>query len=89
MMAPAPASSCVPIDKMVVTTAGRPVGIAEMANATAAVNTTVKLSPRARLIAIETISAAPPITRIWFVSVSSWRVSGVFSSCVACSMPEM
>ena len=49
---------------MVVTTAGRPVGIAEMANAIAAVKTSLKLSPRERLRIIEIATATPAITRI-------------------------
>ena len=36
------ASSCVPIERIVVTTAGRPVGIAAIANARAAVKTVLK-----------------------------------------------
>ena len=48
MIAPTRASSCVPYARIVVTTAGRFSGIAPTANATAAVNTTVKVSPRAR-----------------------------------------
>ena len=36
------ASSCVPIERIVVTTAGRPVGIAAIANASAAVKTVLK-----------------------------------------------
>ena len=88
MIAPALASICVPIERIVVTTAGRPVGIAEIANATAAVNTVVNVSPRERLITIDTRTAAPPIKRIWFVSVASWRVSGVFVSPSACEHPR-
>ena len=50
-----------PIDRIVVTTAGSPVGMAEMANAMAAVNTTLNSLPRARLSTIETSSAMPAI----------------------------
>jgi hypothetical protein len=83
------ASSCVPSDRMVVTTAGRPVGIADTANATAAVNTTANSLPRARLMTTEASSAMPAITRIWLVSLLSWRVSGVSASFSLCSMPEI
>ena len=58
------ASICVPSERMVVTTAGRPVGIAEMANAIAAVKTSLKLSPRERLRIIEIATATPAIRRI-------------------------
>jgi len=54
-----------------VTTAGSPVGIAEIANAIAAVKTVSKLSPRDRLSAIETATDAPEMTRIWLVSFFS------------------
>jgi hypothetical protein len=49
----------------------------------------VKVSPRARFSAIEMIRATPAITRIWLVSLSSWRVSGVLTAGAPCSMPEM
>ena len=42
------ASICVPYERIVVTTAGSPVGIAAMAKATAAVKTVVEASARAR-----------------------------------------
>ena len=74
---------------MVVTTAGRFSGRAPIANATAAVNTVVKVSPLARLIATEMSSATPAIRKICLVSLSSWRVSGVLASFSALSMPEM
>ena len=80
MIAFALASCCVPYERIVVTTAGRPVGIAEIANAIAAVKTVSKLSPRDRLSAIEMPTATPEMTRIWLVSFFSWTVSGV--SCV-------
>ena len=44
---------------MVVTTAGRPVGIAEIANAIAAVKTVSKLSPRDRFSTIDTTTPRP------------------------------
>jgi hypothetical protein len=46
MIAPALASACVPEARIVVTTAGRFSGMAPMAKATAAVKTTVNVSPR-------------------------------------------
>jgi hypothetical protein len=84
----AAASIRVPSERIAVTTAGRPVGIAEMANAIAAVKTAVKSLPRARFSRIETTSAMPATTRIWLVSAASWRVSGVSVSSAACSSPE-
>jgi len=83
------ASICVPSDRIVVTTAGRPVGIAEIANAIAAVKTVLKLSPRERLRMIDTATAAPAMNRIWRVSFASCRVSGVVVSSSACSRFEM
>src|SRR5438477_11101089 len=58
------ASICVPRDRIVVTTAGRPVGIAAIANAIAAVKTVLNVWPRDRLSTIDTTSARPAITRI-------------------------
>ena len=87
-MALASASIRVPSERIAVTTAGRPVGIAEIANAIAAVNTTVKSLPRARLMTTVTSRATPAMMRIWFVSAASCRVSGVSLSSWACSMPE-
>ena len=89
MIAPALASACVPAARIVVTTAGRFSGSAPMANATAALNTAVNMSPRIRFSVIETSSATSAIHRIWWVSVSSCRVSGVLSAFSACSRPEM
>ena len=83
------ARSCVPIERIVVTTAGRPVGIAAIAKAIAAVKTVWKVSPRERLIAIESTSAAPAMTRICLVSFVSWRVSGLSVSSCSWSMCEM
>ena len=53
MIAFAFASIWVPYERIVVTTAGSPVGMAEIANAIAAVKTVSKLSPRDRLRMIE------------------------------------
>ena len=80
MIALASASRRVPRDRIVVTTAGRPVGIAAIANATATVNTSVKFCPRAMLIATEATSARPAIVTSCLVSFSSCSVSGDFES---------
>ena len=74
---------------MAVTTAGRPVGIAETENAIAVRNRTSNGVFRARPMPIEAASATPAMTRIWLVSALSCRVSGVTSSFVTCSMPLM
>ena len=88
-IAPALASVAVPLARIVVTTAGRPVGIAETENATAVRNSAwngwSRYSPRP----IEIASETPAITRIWLVSVLSCLVSGVCSAVVCDSMCEM
>src|ERR1700759_2067972 len=89
MIAPTRASACVPEARIAVTTAGRFSGMAPTAKATAAVKTTVNLSPRTRFKTIDTTKAIPAIHRICRVSLSSWRVSGVLAACSACSIPEM
>ncbi len=89
MMAFAFASVCVPIERIAVTTAGRPVGIAAMANAIAARKTVLKLSPRDMLSAIEMTRAVPEMTRIWLVSLFSCFVSGEADSSSWDSMFEM
>ena len=76
-IAPASASICVPSERIVVTTAGRPVGIAAIAKAIAALKTVSKESPRERLSRIETRTDRPEIIRICCVSFFSCRVSGV------------
>ena len=88
-IAPAAASRVVPIDRIAVTTAGRPVGIAETAKATAVRKRTSNGVFRARPMRNEISSATPAMTRIWFVSALSWRVRGVTSSSVAWSIPLM
>ncbi len=89
MIAPALASDCVPIERIVVTTAGRPVGIAETAKAMAVTNRVWNVSPRESPRAIDAASATPAMTRIWLVSLLSCLVSGVASSFSACRRPEM
>ena len=88
-MAPTAASAVVPDDRIVVTTAGRPVGIAETENEIAVRNRMSNGVSRQRPIASEISSATPAMTRIWLVSSLSWRVSGVTSSLVRWSMPLM
>src|SRR5690242_12873233 len=89
MIAPTRASACVPEARIAITTAGRFSGMAPTAKATAAVKTTVNLSPRTRFKTIDTTKAIPAIHRICRVSLSSWRVSGVFAACSACNIPEL
>ena len=83
------ASVCVPIERIAVTTAGRPVGIAAMAKAIAARNTVSKASPRDRLSTIEMTRAVPEMTRICAVSLFSCFVSGEADSVSCASIPEM
>ena len=71
------------------TTAGRPVGMAAIANATATVNTSVKLCPRSMFNTTETTSASPAIVTSCFVSFSSCTVSGDLESSSCWSIPEM
>ena len=88
-MAPAAASVWVPMDRIAVTTAGRPVGIADTENAMAVRSSVSNGTLRRSPIPIEASSATPAMTRIWLVSFSSWTVSGVFSSLETWSMPLM
>ena len=88
-MAPALASVDVPAARTVVTTAGRPVGIAETANATAVRNTTSNGWSRHRPSPTEIASATPAITRIWFVRLLSCLVRGVSSETCPESICEM
>ncbi len=83
------ASICVPYERIVVTTAGSPVGIAAIAKAIAAVNTVLKEFPRERFRATEMTRERPARTRICFVSLSSCRVSGVLASSSLCRRSEM
>src|SRR6476619_6678445 len=74
MIAFAFASDVVPIARIAVTTAGSPVGIAAMAKAIAARNTSLRLfSARDALMMIEMTSAVPEMTRIWLVNLFSCR----------------
>ena len=88
-MAPAAASVVVPPERIAVTTAGRPVGMAETEKAMAVRNSTSYGVSRHRPMPIEMSSATPAMTRIWFVSALSCRVSGVTSSLVVWSIPLM
>ena len=76
MIAFASASLCVPIERIAVTTAGRPVGIAAIANAIAARKTVLNDSPRDMFRTIEITRALPEMTRIWLVSLLSCLVRG-------------
>ena len=61
------------------TTAGRPVGIAEMAKAIGGGEHRLEaLAARQVDDHRDRRAPAPAMTRIWLVSLSSWRVSGVF-----------
>ena len=62
------------------TTAGSPVGIAAIANATPTVNTSVKLCPRAMLSTTDATSASAAIVTSCLVSFSSCSVSGDLDS---------
>ena len=64
MIAPAAASVCEPFDRIAVVTAGRAVGMAATANATALRNSSWSWTPRYRPSPIETASAMPAMTRI-------------------------
>ena len=88
-IAPFAASACVPSESMVVTTAGRPVGIAAIARAMPITNRSSKSSPRISPKMITSASAAAAMIVIRTVSWSSWRVSGVFSCWTPASIPEI
>ena len=88
-MAPWSASWRVPTDNSIVTTAGRPVGIAAMASVMPVRNSESKSSPRASpRMTISTRAAAAMIVMIT-VNWSSCLVSGVFSCSTPLSIPEM
>ena len=72
MIAFAFASICVPYDRIVVTTAGRPVGIAEMANAIAAVNTRVEALAARQVEQDRHGDGRTEMKRIWPVNFLSW-----------------
>ena len=88
-IAPFAASACVPSESIVVTTAGRPVGIAAIARLIPIRNRSSKLSPRISPRTTTSASAAAAMIVISTVSWSSWRVSGVFSSWTWLSIPEI
>ena len=67
-MAPRFASSCVPTDSSIVTTAGRPVGMAAMARVIPVRNSESKSSPRARPRMM--ISASAAAAMIVMITVS-------------------
>ncbi len=88
-MAPSSASSRVPNDSRVVTTAGSPVGMAEIARLMPTMNSSSKSSPRMRPRMMISARAIAAMIVISTVSWSSWRVSGVFSCSTPLNMLEM
>ena len=78
-IAPFAASACVPSESTVVTTAGRPVGIAAIARLIPIRKRSSKDSPRISPRTTTSASAIAAMVVITTVSWSSWRVSGVFS----------
>ena len=89
MMAPFVARSRVPKDRSIVTTAGRPVGIAEMARLIPTRKIWSKSSPRMRPSTTMKTSAAAAMIVMTTVSWSSCFVSGVFSCSTPLNIPEM
>ena len=72
------------------TTAGRPVGMAEIGEGDRRGEHDVEVVAPGQVDARPTASSATPaMMRIWLVSAASCRVSGVSLSSWACSMPEM
>ena len=67
-IAPWAASWVVPLDRIAVTTAGRPVGIADTLKATAVRKSSSNGVSRHSPMPIEIASATPAMSRIWFVS---------------------
>ncbi len=88
-IAPFAASACVPSERTVVTTAGRPVGMAAIARLIPTRKRSSKSSPRISPMMMTSTSAAAAITVSRTVSWSSWRVSGVFSCVTPLSIPEI
>ena len=88
-MAPFAASACVPSESTVVTTAGRPVGIAAIARLMPIRKRSSKDSPRISPRRTTRTSAIAAIVVITTVSWSSWRVSGVFSCWTWASIREI
>ena len=68
-IAPFAARACVPSESIVVTTAGRPVGIAAIARAMPITNSSSKSSPRTRP---KTITSASAIAAMIVMSTVSW-----------------
>ena len=88
-MAPCLARACVPNDSNVVTTAGRPVGMAAMARLIPTRKSVSKSSPRISPITTINTSATPAMIVISTVSWSSCLVRGVFSCSTPLNIPEM
>ncbi len=89
MIAPFSANCCVPIERSVVTTAGIPVGIAEIARLMPRSNICSADWSRYSPMATMSTSAAAAAIVIAMVSWSSCLVSGVFSCSTCPSMFEM
>ncbi len=88
-IAPCVASCWVPADSSIVTTAGKPVGMAAMASVMPVRNNESKSSPRARPRMMMRASAAAAMMVMSTVSWSSCLVSGDFSCSTPLSIPEM
>ncbi len=88
-IAPCSASWRVPMDSSMVTTAGRPVGMAAIARLMPTKKSESKSSPRASPRATIRTRAAAAIVVMTTVSWSSCLVSGVFSCSTPLNMPEM
>ena len=88
-IAPFAASAWVPSESIVVTTAGRPVGMAAMARLMPIRNSSSKSSPRIRPMTRPAPGRSPAMIVISTVSWSSWRVSGVFSCSTWLSIREI
>ena len=88
-MAPWAASARVPIEYMVVTTAGRPVGMAEIARAMPAMKIVSKVSPWLRPRMTIKTNARPASPAMMMVSLSSCFCKGVLSDSVLLSRSAM
>ena len=83
------ASARVPIEYIVVTTAGMPVGMAEIARAMPAMKIVSKVSPRLRPMMTIRMNARPARPAMMMVSRSSCFCSGVLSASVLLSRSAM
>ena len=88
-IAPWAARVRVPMDSSMVTTAGRPVGMAAIARLMPTRKSSSKVSPRASPRTMISTRAIPARLVMITVSWSSCLVSGVFSCSTPLSIPEM